>query len=61
MLELFQKDENGVLYLAGAYDFFVKQKKEYPDEAALSRKKLKEALEDFSEEIRALFPSLYQS
>jgi len=61
MLELFQKDEHGLLYLDGAYDFFIEQKKNDPDESVLAKERLKEALEDFSEEIQARFPVLFQS
>lgn len=53
MLDKFDKDENGQYYLGGAYDFYMNQKSQYPNEADMAKAHLKEALAGYPKELLA--------
>jgi len=60
-LKKFEYDpETGQYYLPGSAEFFIQQKKKYPNMADLYRDQLVDLLKGYSKEIQAYFPTLCQ-
>ena len=52
--------ETGKYYLSGSADFFIQQKKKYPNMADLYKEQLINLLSGYSKEIQSYFPTLCQ-